>query len=138
MTAVDFGFFVSSLEGKREGRAYRCRCPVHGGRSLMVTEKQGRPVWHCMAGCSPRSVIAELVEMGLWEQKGERHGPPSGYALHEARLDVVKAVFARNLDKAAGAQPRPWPSNAMADAAAILRRSEDRDDWLLAKIARGE
>ena len=64
MTASDL---ASALEGKREGREWRCRCPVHGGRSLSVTEKDGRLLVVCRAGCSQGEVISELKRLGLWE-----------------------------------------------------------------------
>ncbi len=58
---------ADALQGKREGREMRCRCPVHGGRSLSVTEKDGRLLVVCRAGCSQGEVISELKRLGLWE-----------------------------------------------------------------------
>ena len=57
---------ASVLEGKREGREWRCRCPVHGGRSLSITEKDGRLLLICRAGCNQGDVISALKKMGLW------------------------------------------------------------------------
>ena len=63
MTASDLS---DALEGRREGHEWRCRCPVHGGRSLCVTEKNGRILLMCRAGCSQGEVISELKRLGLW------------------------------------------------------------------------
>jgi hypothetical protein len=29
---------AAALEGRREGRQWRCRCPIHGGRSLLIRD----------------------------------------------------------------------------------------------------
>ena len=63
MTASDLAL---CLEGKREGREWRCRCPIHGGRSLSITEKDGRLLLTCRAGCPQDAVIRTLREMRLW------------------------------------------------------------------------
>ncbi len=63
MTAADL---ASALGGKREGGEWRCRCPVHGGRSLSITEKDGRLLLICRAGCPQDGIIAALKTMGLW------------------------------------------------------------------------
>ena len=55
-----------TLEGKREGDEWRSRCPVHGGRSLSITEKNGRLLIVCRAGCPQGEVIKTLKQMGLW------------------------------------------------------------------------
>ncbi len=57
---------AACLEGKKEGREWRCRCPVHGGKSLSVAEKNGRILLTCRAGCSQEEVIAALRAMDLW------------------------------------------------------------------------
>ena len=62
---------ASGLEGRREGREWRCRCPVHGGRSLSITEKDGRLLLVCRAGCPQGDVIKAIRDMGLW---GNSHG----------------------------------------------------------------
>ncbi len=74
MTARDL---ADALEGKREGHEWRCRCPVHGGRSLSVTERDGRLLLICRAGCSQGEVISELKRLGLWEgATGYQSTPP--------------------------------------------------------------
>ena len=63
MTAADL---ASALEGKKEGCEWRCRCPLHGGRSLCVTDRDGKLLLVCRAGCSQPEVIQALRTMGLW------------------------------------------------------------------------
>ncbi len=63
MTAQDL---AENLEGHREGHEWRCRCPVHGGRSLSIREKDGKILVVCRAGCSQGEVVKALQEAGLW------------------------------------------------------------------------
>ena len=63
MTGADL---ASALEGKKEGCEWRCRCPLHGGRSLCVTDRDGNLLLVCRAGCSQPEVIQALRTMGLW------------------------------------------------------------------------
>ena len=67
---------VDALEGKREGREWRCRCPVHGGRSLFVAEKDGKVLLTCRAGCSQDDVIKTFRTMGLWGSGDGHELPP--------------------------------------------------------------
>lgn len=54
------------LGGKREGRDWRCPCPVHGGKSLTLTDtRDGRLLIHCFGGCESREVFDELRASGL-------------------------------------------------------------------------
>ena len=64
MTVLDL---AEALEGRKEGRGWRCRCPVHGGRSLSIAEKDGRILLVCRAGCSQSEVVSALKRLGLWE-----------------------------------------------------------------------
>jgi putative DNA primase/helicase len=57
---------AAALEGRREGRQWRCRCPLHGGRSLLVRDGEaGRILVFCHGGCEARDVLAELRRSGL-------------------------------------------------------------------------
>lgn len=74
MQAADL---AEALEGRREGNQYRCRCPVHGGRSLMVKDTdRENPVVYCMGGCEFRDIVRELEARGLWESSPKPAGPP--------------------------------------------------------------
>jgi len=45
-----------------------CRCPAHDDKnpSLHVSQRQGKPLVHCHAGCSQEDVIGALKSRGLW------------------------------------------------------------------------
>jgi putative DNA primase/helicase len=52
---------------RREGRGWRCRCPIHGGHSLVVTDgRDGLLLVRCWGGgCDPRAILAELRRLRL-------------------------------------------------------------------------
>jgi putative DNA primase/helicase len=52
---------------RREGRDWRCRCPLHGGHSLVLADgRDGRLLVRCWGGgCDARDVLAELRRRGL-------------------------------------------------------------------------
>lgn len=54
-------------------------CPAHSDihPSLSVSEKDGKPLFHCQAGCSQEAVITVLRERGLW---GEAKVAPSPHS----------------------------------------------------------
>jgi putative DNA primase/helicase len=53
-------------EARPEGRAWRCRCPLHGGRSLVILDgNNGRLLATCWGGCDRLDVLAELRGRGL-------------------------------------------------------------------------
>jgi len=54
-------------DARREGRGWRCRCPVHGGRSLVLSDgENGCVLATCWGGCDRRHVLGELRSRGLW------------------------------------------------------------------------
>ena len=58
---------------RREGRAWRCRCPLHGGRSLVVRDgHDGAVLVTCWAGCDRLHVLAELRGRGLLDGRADR------------------------------------------------------------------
>src|SRR6516165_11138389 len=56
---------AAALNGKREGRNWRCRCPLHGGRSLIVSDGEHRLLVKCWGGCDSLDVLAEFRRMGM-------------------------------------------------------------------------
>jgi putative DNA primase/helicase len=53
-------------DARREGRGWRCRCPLHNGRSLTFRDGDGGCVLvTCWGGCDRLDVIAELRRRGL-------------------------------------------------------------------------
>jgi putative DNA primase/helicase len=88
---------------KREGNDWRCLCPGHDDHdpSLSITEKDGRVLFICRAGCSQNAVLDALHARGLWPQSGTRGTRNSGsrrevatYNYHDAngtlRYQVIR------------------------------------------------
>jgi putative DNA primase/helicase len=49
----------------RDGKGWRCRCPLHTGRSLVIRDgASGRLLVTCWGGCDRRDVLAELRRLG--------------------------------------------------------------------------
>lgn len=59
---------ANALGGKRAGRAWKARCPVHDDAvaSLAIGTKGGRTVFRCHAGCDQEAVLAALRQAGHW------------------------------------------------------------------------
>ena len=63
-------------EARREGSAWRCRCPLHGGHSLVIRDGDiGRVLATCWAGCNRLDVLAELRRRGLLGEGGDYRPP---------------------------------------------------------------
>jgi putative DNA primase/helicase len=59
-------------DARREGRGWRCRCPLHGGRSLVIRDGDcGRVLATCWAGCDRLDVLAELRRCGLLDRNAD-------------------------------------------------------------------
>lgn len=66
---------AQGLGGKRAGRdTFMCCCPAHddSNPSLSVSDKDGKVLFHCHAGCGQRDVIAALKNLGLWQETPDR------------------------------------------------------------------
>jgi len=73
-------------DASRTGRDWRCRCPVHGGRSLTLRDGDGgRLLVTCWGGCDRLDVLAELRIRGLLG--GERDHAPSTISASRRRCD---------------------------------------------------
>ena len=60
-------------DARREGRGWRCRCPLHGGRSLTLREgDEGRLLVWCFGGCNSHDVLGELRRCRLLDGKPQR------------------------------------------------------------------
>jgi hypothetical protein len=59
------------LRGRRSGRGYIAPCPAHDDRSpsLSISERDGRVLVHCFAGCSQTDVITALRARGAWPER---------------------------------------------------------------------
>jgi putative DNA primase/helicase len=59
-------------DAQREGRAWRCRCPLHGGRSFVIRDgDDGRVLATCWGGCDRLDVLAELRRRGLLDGRAD-------------------------------------------------------------------
>ena len=101
-------FLLSFLHGARpcgQGK-WRAYCPAHedppdGHRpSLDVTERAGKPLFVCRAGCAQEAVVAALRKRG-WHSQPETPGPSRHRHSSKGRQRVY-----RTPDEAAGALAR--------------------------------
>jgi putative DNA primase/helicase len=80
-----------------------CLCPAHNDQrkpSLHVSDKNGKPLWKCHAGCSQESVTQALIARGIWSGKRQRsdttvknESPVSDKLDDNARLRRASALF---------------------------------------------
>jgi putative DNA primase/helicase len=83
--ALEFGAGVMTAAGqiaaalsdaRREGRGWRCRCPLHGGRSLTLRDGSGGTVLvTCWGGCERLDVLAELRRCEFLAGRTSEHKP---------------------------------------------------------------
>ena len=68
---------VAALHGRRSGRGWIARCPAHQDRtpSLRITERDGKLLVHCFAGCPQGAVIDALKGCGLWPERARQLTP---------------------------------------------------------------
>jgi hypothetical protein len=68
---------AQALEGKANGDGWIARCPAHDDRhaSLSITEKNGKVLVHCHAGCSQDAVVNIFKRRGLWPTAKSKSGP---------------------------------------------------------------
>jgi putative DNA primase/helicase len=57
-----------ALDGRRVGTHWEARCPAHDDHhpSFHITEKNGKVLFHCWAGCPQPAVIDALKDRRLW------------------------------------------------------------------------
>ena len=68
MSAADIA--VALGDARRDGRGWRCRCPLHGGRSLTLRQGDGgRVLVWCFGGCNSHDVLDELRRRRLLDGK---------------------------------------------------------------------
>jgi putative DNA primase/helicase len=71
IAAVDIASALG--DARREGRGWRCRCPIHGGCSLVVSDGRGRLLVKCWGGgCDARDILAALSHLRLVSR--DQHG----------------------------------------------------------------
>ena len=66
-----------ALGGRKAGRGWIARCPAHDDRKpslSLSTNKDGKVLVRCHAGCDQAQVIDALRAGGLWEHRGRQSG----------------------------------------------------------------
>jgi hypothetical protein len=65
--ARELAQLIDSVGAHQHGSWWRCKCPVHNGKSntsLVIRDtEEGHPGWHCFADCSDRDVAAAIAEI---------------------------------------------------------------------------
>jgi putative DNA primase/helicase len=76
---------------RREGRHWRCICPLHAGASLALRDDRERLLVRCWAGCDTRDVLAELRRRGLIGGRSEDSQPsPVTVPRSDDRADAAR------------------------------------------------
>jgi putative DNA primase/helicase len=89
MSAADIA--VALGDARREGRGWRCRCPLHQGRSLTLRDgDRGRLLAWCLGGCDSRDVFIELRRRGLLDGRTTSYRRPSPQTAQ--REDVARTA----------------------------------------------
>ena len=81
MSPIDAAGLAAALGGRRSGKGWLCRCPLHDDRSPSFWIKDGpdgRPRFRCLAGCDWHELRAELVRRGLLPGQGTPARPGRG------------------------------------------------------------
>src|SRR5262245_35802816 len=89
---------------RRVGTKWRCRCPLHGGQSLVLEAgTNGRLLLKCWGGCDTRDVLAELRRIHLLDGPVTRFvaGCPPDYENEAAKTARALKIW-DEADEAAG------------------------------------
>jgi RecA-family ATPase len=93
MTAAEL---ATKLGGKKVGNHYEARCPAHDDHdpSLDITEKDGKTLFKCQAGCPQDRVLAALRKLGVWPEPQRRDDlGPNFDCAYDYRDESGRLVF---------------------------------------------
>ena len=82
-----------ALQARRTGPGrWMARCPAHDDRnpSLSITDRNGKALLHCFAGCEQRAVIEALRARGLWPERKTEWLPREQYRQERKRRDSYR------------------------------------------------
>jgi putative DNA primase/helicase len=84
---------ITALRAKKVGQSCMAHCLGHKDAtpSMSISEKKGKTLVHCHAGCPQSVLIAALKARGLWPE-GEHRGYPSNLGELVATYDYTDAV----------------------------------------------
>jgi hypothetical protein len=88
MTAAEIAAALG--DARREGRNWRCRCPLHGGYSLTLRDGRTALLVRCWAGCETRDVLAELRRIELLAGRNDGAPPMPANARAADRNDAAR------------------------------------------------
>ena len=88
---------AGALGGHRVGTRWIARCPAHEDRSpsLSISERDGRILAHCFAGCPQAAVICALRARGLWPIRERPAWTAAQRRAWRERRDRAEAVAQR-------------------------------------------
>lgn len=123
--SMDAATIAAELEGRKEGNQYRCRCPVHGGRSLMVKDAEDRVLVHCWGGCEAHTVLSELRSRNLLpspseDQRAAYRQQKFQEEVNQARMLVIIAHESHDCEDRFGQEYR-WARKILRRAGYIVR-----------------
>jgi putative DNA primase/helicase len=101
----------------REGRNWRCRCPLHNGTSLALCDGHRGLLVKCWAGCNGNEVLAELRRLGLLAGRSDGTPAASMPALSHDRVEAERRI---------GLAHRIWDSARDARGGPVVRYFADR------------
>lgn len=81
------------ISRKNNKNSYQCKCPVHGDKkaSLTISEKNGKLLLHCHAGCKPEEILAAV---GLeFKDLGNYQSPKWRERLEYGQKKRIEAVY---------------------------------------------
>jgi hypothetical protein len=108
MTAAEIAAALG--DARREGPTWRCRCPLHGGHSLILRDGDGgRLLVTCWGDCDRLDVLAELRRLGLLGGHAAYRPCPAAPRNDNPRNDLHRIACARRIWGIAG-DPRGTPA----------------------------
>lgn len=119
---IDAQVISDGLGGKRSGKGFLAPCPSHDDHdpSLSIADgDNGKPLVHCLAGCSQEAVITGLAGLGLWPETDKPLTPQELEALKKeaARRKEERAARRRQEETAAAEKAREqWEQAKAADS----------------------
>ena len=129
MTQPNAVYLAKALSGRKEGRDFRCECPVHdNGGHLMITDKRGKLEMHCMMGAKWDELVTALQARGLWDLPPINGGTPrqAQRTTVQAKKELVAEYFYRNVDGEVIAIKGRF---TQGDKKTFLWRRADADKW---------
>ena len=119
---IDAQVISDGLGGKRSGKGFLAPCPSHDDHdpSLSIADgDNGKPIVHCLAGCSQEAVITGLAGLGIWPETDKPLTPQELEALKKeaARRKEERAARRRQEETAAAEKAREqWEQAKAADS----------------------